>query len=100
VRKEQEKKDMEDVVEQDKLVEIRNRRPFRLDNIYMRPAMESKRIGGRLSSDHWCLGPSVSALPPFTPLACALVLSLSLSSSHANASSLPQHRNVTMEEDV
>lgn len=46
VRKEQEKKDMEDVVEQDKLVEIRNRRPFRLDNIYMRPAMESKRIGG------------------------------------------------------
>ncbi|KAF7190408.1 FACT complex subunit spt16 [Pseudocercospora fuligena] len=46
VRKEQEKKDMEDVVEQDKLVEIRNRRPHRLDNIYMRPAMESKRVGG------------------------------------------------------
>jgi nucleosome binding factor SPN SPT16 subunit len=46
VRKEQEKKDMEDVVEQDKLVEIRNRRPFRLDNIYVRPAMESKRVGG------------------------------------------------------
>ncbi|KAK3697346.1 FACT complex subunit spt16 [Vermiconidia calcicola] len=46
VRREQEKKDMEDVVEQDKLVEIRNRRPHRLDNIYMRPAMESKRIGG------------------------------------------------------
>ncbi|KAM0718079.1 hypothetical protein Q7P37_006411 [Cladosporium fusiforme] len=45
-RKEQEKKDMEDVVEQDKLVEIRNRRPHRLDNIFMRPAMESKRIGG------------------------------------------------------
>lgn len=46
IRKEQEKKDMEDVVEQDKLVEIRNRRPHRLDNIYMRPAMESKRVGG------------------------------------------------------
>jgi nucleosome binding factor SPN SPT16 subunit len=45
-RKEQEKKDMEDVVEQDKLIEIRNRRPHRLDNIFMRPAMESKRIGG------------------------------------------------------
>ncbi|EME38930.1 hypothetical protein DOTSEDRAFT_160702 [Dothistroma septosporum NZE10] len=45
-RKEQEKKDMEDVVEQDKLVEIRNRRPYRLDNIYMRPAVESKRVGG------------------------------------------------------
>lgn len=46
VRKEQEKKDMEDVIEQEKLVEIRNRRPYRLDNIFMRPAMESKRVGG------------------------------------------------------
>lgn len=46
VRKEQEKKDMEDVVEQDKLVELRTRRPHRLDNIFMRPALESKRIGG------------------------------------------------------
>ena len=46
VRREQEKKDMEDVVEQEKLVEIRNRRPHRLDNIYVRPAMESKRVGG------------------------------------------------------
>jgi nucleosome binding factor SPN SPT16 subunit len=46
VRKEQEKKDMEDVVEQDKLIEIRNRRPFRLENIYLRPAIESKRVGG------------------------------------------------------
>ncbi|CAK3779217.1 FACT complex subunit spt16 [Lecanosticta acicola] len=46
VRREQQKKDMEDVVEQDKLVEIRNRRPHRLDNIFMRPAMESKRVGG------------------------------------------------------
>lgn len=45
-RREQEKKDMEDVVEQDKLQEIRNRRPHRLDNIYMRPALESKRVGG------------------------------------------------------
>nr|POF05416.1 fact complex subunit spt16 [Quercus suber] len=48
VRKEQEKKDMEDVVEQDKLVEIRNRRPARMDNVYMRPAMESKRVGGAI----------------------------------------------------
>lgn len=45
-RREQEKKDMEDVVEQDKLQEIRNRRPHRLDNIYMRPVLESKRVGG------------------------------------------------------
>ncbi|WPH01625.1 Hypothetical protein R9X50_00447400 [Acrodontium crateriforme] len=46
VRKEQEKKEMEDVVEQDKLVEIRSRRPFRLENVYVRPAMESKRLAG------------------------------------------------------
>ncbi|GAB7356004.1 hypothetical protein MBLNU459_g6628t2 [Dothideomycetes sp. NU459] len=46
VRKEQEKKDLEDVVEQDKLIEIRNRRPHRLDNIFLRPALESKRISG------------------------------------------------------
>lgn len=46
VRKEQEKKDMEDVVEQDKLVEIRQKRPVRLDNIFIRPALESKRVGG------------------------------------------------------
>lgn len=48
VRKEQEKKDMEDVVEQDKLIEIRNRRPYRLDNVFMRPSMESKRVGGSI----------------------------------------------------
>ncbi|KAF2861548.1 FACT complex protein [Piedraia hortae CBS 480.64] len=48
VRKEQEKKDMEDVVEQDKLVEVRNRRPYRLDNIFLRPSLESKRISGSI----------------------------------------------------
>lgn len=47
-KKEQEKKDMEDVVEQDKLVEIRNRRPAVLDNVYIRPAMEGKRVPGKL----------------------------------------------------
>lgn len=46
VRREQEKKDLEDVVEQDKLQEIRNRRPYRLDPIYVRPAMDSKRVAG------------------------------------------------------
>ena len=46
IRKEQEKKEMEDVTEQEKLVELRNRRPHRLDNIYMRPAKESKRVAG------------------------------------------------------
>lgn len=46
VRKEQEKKDMEDVVEQDKLIEIRQKRPVRLENIFLRPSLESKRVGG------------------------------------------------------
>ncbi|KAK0762816.1 hypothetical protein N5P37_001329 [Trichoderma harzianum] len=48
VKKEQEKKDMEDVVEQDKLAEIRNRRPAVLDNVYIRPAMEGKRVPGKV----------------------------------------------------
>ncbi|KAK4104085.1 SPT16-domain-containing protein [Parathielavia hyrcaniae] len=48
VKKEQEKKDMEDVVEQDKLIEIRNRRPAVLDNVFIRPAMEGKRVPGKV----------------------------------------------------
>ncbi|KAK3377832.1 transcription elongation complex subunit [Podospora didyma] len=48
LKKEQEKKDMEDVVEQDKLVEIRNRRPAVLDNVFIRPAMEGKRVPGKV----------------------------------------------------
>ncbi|KAH6665916.1 FACT complex subunit SPT16 [Plectosphaerella plurivora] len=47
-KKEQEKKELEDVVEQDKLVEIRNRRPAVLDNVFIRPAMEGKRVAGKL----------------------------------------------------
>ncbi|OAA53380.1 transcription elongation complex subunit [Niveomyces insectorum RCEF 264] len=48
IKKEQEKKDMEDVVEQDKLIEIRNRRPAVLDNVFIRPAMEGKRVPGKV----------------------------------------------------
>jgi len=67
VKKEQEKKDMEDVVEQDKLIEIRSkhtstempvpprnantlsdRRPAVLDNVFIRPAMEGKRVPGKV----------------------------------------------------
>ncbi|KAH9906872.1 FACT complex subunit spt-16 [Xylariomycetidae sp. FL2044] len=47
-KKEQEKKDMEDVVEQEKLVEIRNRRPPVMDNVFIRPAMEGKRVPGKV----------------------------------------------------
>ncbi|KAI9708942.1 MAG: FACT complex subunit spt16 [Bogoriella megaspora] len=48
VKKEQEKKQMEDVVEQDKLVEIRARRPYALDTVFLRPAMDGKRVPGRV----------------------------------------------------
>ncbi|ORY59508.1 FACT complex subunit spt-16 [Pseudomassariella vexata] len=47
-KKEQAKKDMEDVIEQEKLVEIRNRRPAVLDNVFIRPAMEGKRVPGKV----------------------------------------------------
>ena len=48
VRRDQEKKEMEDVVEQEKLVEIRNRRPVRLQDVYLRPALDGKRIPGEV----------------------------------------------------
>ncbi|KAI9729207.1 MAG: FACT complex subunit spt16 [Cirrosporium novae-zelandiae] len=48
VRREQEKKEMEDVVEQDKLIEIRNRRPQRLPDLFVRPALEGKRVPGEV----------------------------------------------------
>ncbi|KAJ5833155.1 hypothetical protein N7474_001466 [Penicillium riverlandense] len=48
LRKEQEKKEMEDVVEQDKLVEIRNRRPVKLPDVYLRPPLDGKRVPGEV----------------------------------------------------
>ncbi|KAE8134083.1 FACT complex subunit spt16 [Aspergillus pseudotamarii] len=48
LRREQEKKEMEDVVEQDKLVEIRNRRPVRLPDVYLRPPLDGKRVPGEV----------------------------------------------------
>jgi nucleosome binding factor SPN SPT16 subunit len=48
VRREQEKKDMEDVVEQEKLIEIRNRRPVRLGDVHLRPAHDGKRVPGEV----------------------------------------------------
>ncbi|EKD20925.1 uncharacterized protein L3040_005860 [Drepanopeziza brunnea f. sp. 'multigermtubi'] len=47
-KREAEKKEMEDVVEQDKLIEIRNRRPAVMDNIFLRPAMDGKRVPGKV----------------------------------------------------
>ena len=46
VRREQEKKEMEDVVEQDKLTE--NRKPARLELVFVRPAMDGKRVPGQV----------------------------------------------------
>lgn len=48
LRREQEKKEMEDVVEQEKLVEIRNRRPVKLPDVYLRPPLDGKRVPGEV----------------------------------------------------
>ncbi|KAL1955652.1 hypothetical protein VTO42DRAFT_8197 [Malbranchea cinnamomea] len=48
LRREQQKKEMEDVVEQDKLIEIRNRRPIKLPDVYLRPQLDSKRVPGEV----------------------------------------------------
>lgn len=46
VRRETEKKQMEDVVEQDKLIPLKSRKPHMLDLIFIRPALDGKRIPG------------------------------------------------------
>lgn len=48
LRREQEKKEMEDVVEQEKLIEIRNRRPVKLPDVYLRPPLDGKRVPGEV----------------------------------------------------
>ncbi|KAF2839097.1 SPT16-domain-containing protein [Patellaria atrata CBS 101060] len=48
VRREQEKKQMEDVVEQDQLITIKNRKPYKLDMIFVRPALDGKRVPGHV----------------------------------------------------
>ena len=48
LRREQQKKEMEDVVEQDKLIEIRNRRPIRLPDVFLRPPLDGKRVPGEV----------------------------------------------------
>ena len=48
VKREAEKKEMEDVVDQDNLREIRNRRPQRLMDVYARPNADNKRLPGEL----------------------------------------------------
>ncbi|KAG2172843.1 hypothetical protein INT43_000193, partial [Umbelopsis isabellina] len=51
-KKEAERKEMEDIVEQDKLIEIKGRRPFRLGDVFARPQMDGKRLPGELEIHH------------------------------------------------
>lgn len=45
-KREQQKKEMADVVEQDKLIELRGRRPYKLGDVFPRPALDGKRLPG------------------------------------------------------
>ncbi|OLL26729.1 FACT complex subunit spt16 [Neolecta irregularis DAH-3] len=47
-KKEAERKEFADVIEQDTLVEVKNRRPHRLGEVFLRPALDGKRVGGEL----------------------------------------------------
>ncbi|BGP11874.1 FACT complex subunit spt16 [Rhodotorula toruloides] len=46
VKRENERKEMADVVEQDKLVEIKGKRPIRLTEVQLRPSFDGKRQAG------------------------------------------------------
>ncbi|CAO3594139.1 unnamed protein product [Absidia cylindrospora] len=48
VKKEAQRKEMADVVEQDNLVQIKGRRPLRLSDVYVRPQLDGKRLPGEL----------------------------------------------------
>ncbi|KAG8825408.1 FACT complex subunit spt16 [Serendipita sp. 401] len=45
-KKEQQKKELADVVEQDKLEELKGRRPHKLPDVFPRPALDGKRLPG------------------------------------------------------
>ncbi|KAI9304410.1 FACT complex subunit-domain-containing protein [Cunninghamella echinulata] len=48
VKKEAQRKEMADVVEQDNLIQIKGRRPLRLPEVYVRPQLDGKRLPGEL----------------------------------------------------
>jgi len=48
VKRDAEKKEMEDVIEQESLREIRNRRPQRLHDVFARPFADNRRVPGEL----------------------------------------------------
>lgn len=47
-KREQQKKEMADVIEQDTLVEIKGRRPTKLPEVFIRPALDGKRLPGEV----------------------------------------------------
>lgn len=47
-KREQQKKEMADVIEQGNLVEIKGRRPYKLSEAFIRPALDGKRLPGEV----------------------------------------------------
>ncbi|EKM55643.1 uncharacterized protein PHACADRAFT_173804 [Phanerochaete carnosa HHB-10118-sp] len=47
-KREQQKKEMADVIEQDVLAEIKGRRPIKLPEVFVRPALDGKRLPGEV----------------------------------------------------
>lgn len=47
-KREQQKKEMADVVEQDVLAEMKGRRPLKLPEVFVRPALDGKRLPGEV----------------------------------------------------
>ncbi|ORY78644.1 FACT complex component Spt16 [Protomyces lactucae-debilis] len=47
-KKEAERKELADVVEQDNLIEVKNRRPQKLLDVFVRPGLDGKRVTGEL----------------------------------------------------
>ena len=47
-KREQQKKEMADVIEQDSLVELKGRRPIKLPEVFIRPATDGKRLPGEV----------------------------------------------------
>lgn len=47
-KREAQKKEMADVVEQDTLMEMKGRRPVKLPEVFVRPALDGKRLPGEV----------------------------------------------------
>ena len=47
-KREQQKKELADVIEQDTLIEIKGRRPYKLQEVFIRPPLDGKRLPGEV----------------------------------------------------